>query len=227
MKLLLVPVLLAALGQAGDDAEKRFKAMEEKLARAAAFQVTFDGKIESAGQKNDGTLKGALTVGPNGKSHMTAEGNILGKAQKMTMVSDGKQRVVKADDMNMESRDVPSNWRKMLDTVAARIGVTAGFLLIGRSSDDKEDPLETIKVSDFKQVKREKINGRDAVVIEYKLTPKGLNAATCTVWVDAQTNLPLKRTLHVAEGGGVTISETYSNFTLNPNLDDKMFELPK
>ena len=48
MKLLFVPVLVAALGQAGDDPTVRMKAMEEKIAKAKSIQFTFDGKIEGS-----------------------------------------------------------------------------------------------------------------------------------------------------------------------------------
>ncbi len=227
MKLLLLPLLVTALAQAGDDAEKRFKMMEEKITRAAAFQVTFDGKMEG-GMGNTGAFKGTLTVGPNGKARLTANADFMGKTAKLEMVSDGKKLKMDAEGKPEPSRDQPKDWRTTLNVITARTGLTAGMLLIGRSSrDEGEGPFATMKLSDFELLKGEKVNGRAAVVLKYKLTPKDKTPAVCTVWLDAQTNLPLKRTLYINEGGGVTLSETYSNFNLNPRLDDKMFELPK
>src|SRR5437660_482527 len=72
MKLLVVPVFLAALGQ-GDDPAKIMKAMEDKIAKATTLQTEFDAKIE--GGKNNGTMKGTISVGAAGKARLKADMN--------------------------------------------------------------------------------------------------------------------------------------------------------
>jgi outer membrane lipoprotein-sorting protein len=59
--------------------------------------------------------------------------------------------------------------------------------------------------------------------------------ADITVWIDAKTLLPLKRTVVMKLGeqleGWVPkdarISETYTEFNLNPKIDAKTFEMQK
>src|SRR5258707_34072 len=101
-------------------------------------------------------------------------------------------------------------------------------MLAARTGDDQKNPLDEFKVSAFKALPAEKVNGRDAVVIEYKVTVPQNQTAIATVWVDAATHLPLKRTLRMEMGGApVTVTETYSAFRLNPQLDANLFVLPK
>src|SRR5437588_12532494 len=90
MKLLVVPVFLAALGQ-GDDPAKIMKAMEEKVAKATTVQTNYDAKIESG--KGDGTMKGTVTVGAAGKARLEGDLNISGMDLKLLVVSDGTKLV--------------------------------------------------------------------------------------------------------------------------------------
>jgi len=53
-----------------------------------------------------------------------------------------------------------------------------------------------------------------------------LGAMQMTIWLDTQTNMPLKR-LVIAPSEKARLTEVYTEFTLNPKLDGKMFELPK
>jgi outer membrane lipoprotein-sorting protein len=63
------------------------------------------------------------------------------------------------------------------------------------------------------------------VVIVYKLRIRD-QAGTGTVWLDAATHLPLKRSLRLNMGGVAVFTETYRDFHLNPPLDARTFELP-
>jgi outer membrane lipoprotein-sorting protein len=50
--------------------------------------------------------------------------------------------------------------------------------------------------------------------------------AEVTLWIDAKTLLPLKRTV-VTKRDVVHLTETYRDFKLDPKVDAKAFELPK
>lgn len=121
---------------------------------------------------------------------------------------------------------LPRNTGKQLTVLLARLG--AGGIGAAGVSDDKRDPRDEFKVSGFKLLKPEQVGGRDTAVIAYQLTYQNKDVLTCTLWVDTGTGLPLKRTLRGEENRQrCTIVENYTNFTLNPQLDAKLFELPK
>jgi hypothetical protein len=72
----------------------------------------------------------------------------------------------------------------------------------------------------------EKVGGRDAKVISFALA--GLPGAdwNVTLWIDAETALPLKRVVVPLGGEAGRITETYQ-FTLNPKIAAGAFQLPK
>ena len=48
------------------------------------------------------------------------------------------------------------------------------------------------------------------------------------VWIDTQTQLPLKRSIEAKDSMETrTLEETYTTFTVNAKIDSKMFEIPK
>ncbi len=226
MKLLLLPVVLAALGQAGDDAEKRFKAMEDKIRKADALRVTF-----ACDFKNDQitfAMKGTLTVRAPNKARLEADASFFGKDMKIVMVSDGTKMVNRTDGQNNPAQDTPKFFQEMLTSLVSRTGITIGALTLGNLNDKQKNPLDELKVSDFKAKPAEQVNGRNAAVIAYKLAIKNDQAATAIVWLDAATGLPLKRALQFEMGNQrFTVTETYSDLRLNPQLDARLFELPK
>jgi outer membrane lipoprotein-sorting protein len=227
MKLLFVPIVLAALGQ-GDDPAKIMKAMEDKIAKATTVQTDFDAKIESG--KGNGTMKGTATVGTGGKARLDGDLEFAGMDLKLKMVSDGTKLSTTVSGMQVEAKDTPKHMRALMTVLLARAGI--GVMLLApkeKKNDDQEDPLEAVKLTDLKKVKTEKVGDRNAVVIEFKLAIKDQKATIAgSVWVDTQTNLPLKRVLRAETGGETaTVTETYSNFRINPKIEDKIFELPK
>jgi outer membrane lipoprotein-sorting protein len=220
MKLLLVPVVLAALGQAGDDAEKRFKAMEDKIRQADALQVAFESDFKD----NFGSIKGTLAVRTGNKASLDMRINLMDNPRKFLLVSDGTRMVTRTETLSR--RDTPKFLRDALVSLTARVGVYACAVFQNEPDGDERNPLDDIKLSDFKALPNEKVNGRDAAVIAYKLTDR--QTSTVTVWIDTATGLPLKRITETGmKGGGPSaIVETYRDFRLNPQLDAKLFELP-
>jgi outer membrane lipoprotein-sorting protein len=216
-------VLAAVLGQ-GDDAEKLFRAMEQKIARADTLRVTFEGKL-SGPPGNDGTYKGTAVFRNPNKARIELSLEFLGKNMKMEMVTDGVKMVAIQDGNPTAPQDPPPFMRAVMTATLARAGVIPTLFLVSRTNEKEANPLDEIKVNGFKWGKAEPVGGRDAQVIEYQLTGGGQSMA-CTVWVDAKTHLPLKRTLQVKEQQA-TITETYSTFAVNPVLEAKLFELPK
>jgi len=97
-------------------------------------------------------------------------------------------------------------------------------------AEGKEIALDQmrIQVSDFKSGPAEKVGGREAKVVHYRFGEgdMGPDDAEVTLWIDAKTLLPLKRTV-VTKRDVVHLTETYRDFKLDPKVDTKAFELPK
>jgi outer membrane lipoprotein-sorting protein len=225
MKLLIVPVLAVVLAQAGDDPAVLMQKMENKIARAKSVRVTFAAKAESP--KGDLTMNGSLALAGD-RARAELELGMAGKSMKILSVSDGTKTVSVQDGKTTEKPD-KKDARPLVNAALARSGVTALFLLSQPSSKDgKKDGKGDIKLSEFKKLNSEKVGGRDAVVIEFTLTFQEQKPMRGTVWLDAQTGLPLKRVLRGEEkGNAFTITETYSDLTLDAQLDAKLFEFPK
>jgi outer membrane lipoprotein-sorting protein len=224
MKLLLLPLLFTVSAQGGDDAEKRFRAMEAKVRQADALQVAFDCDL----MNKLGTIKGSMIVRAGNKARLEMQVDFAGKEMKLLMVSDGSKMVANMDGVNQTTQDTPKFLRDALQGLAAKAGVVANLMVVGKASNEQKNPLEGVKLSDFKALPNEQVNGRDAAVIAYKVSLADNQNASVTVWIDTATNLPLKRTLRMdMNGGGPNeFTETYREFRLNPQLDARLFELP-
>jgi len=67
-------------------------------------------------------------------------------------------------------------------------------------------------------------------VIEYKLSYEKGPKFSETIWLDVETNLPLRRIFSgkvEKEKIQFKITETYANITIDPKIEAKLFELPK
>src|SRR4051794_36167573 len=117
MQLLVIPLLAAVLGQ-GDDPAKVMKAMEDKVARAEAVQVTLDCKIDS--NKGNGTFKGTLTVAGGNKARADITMEFMGKAETHQMVSDGTKMVVTQAGKVEPPKDAEKHMRPAVTVALAR-----------------------------------------------------------------------------------------------------------
>ena len=81
---------------------------------------------------------------------------------------------------------------------------------------------------DFTLGGAEKVGGQEAKVLRYRFGKGGgcRGDEEMTLWIDAKTLLPLRRSF-VLKNGGVRIVEAYDAFTLDPKIDTRAFELPK
>lgn len=106
------------------------------------------------------------------------------------------------------------------------------FLTHAKAEGDKPKefaPEKDLVVTGARLGKKEKASGREAQQVEYAVSVRGVKGPlTATVWVDVKTNLPLKRALTLDAGKErVTVTETYTNLTLDGKIADKEFALPE
>jgi outer membrane lipoprotein-sorting protein len=231
MRFALLAALLPALAGGGNDAEKLFREVEKKIAEAKSLRVASD--IDVKAKREGGTLKSSLALAQGNKFRMTMKGKGGGKELEMEAVSDGNKfhaRMSPPDDSKQE--EVPKNLHTLVSRAISRTGPVGAFViirLIAPGASRELDPEKLFKVRDFKMGEAAKVNGRDAKVLHYQSDIEGQESAKVTLWLDARTLLPLKRVI-IPEAKGADldqITETYTEFTLNPKLEDKTFELPK
>jgi outer membrane lipoprotein-sorting protein len=228
MRFALLVALLPALAGGGNEAEKLFREVEKKLTSAKSLHVA----SEMAVQERDKDLKFIGSVDLAGKNvRLQLSGNVDGKDMKLEVVSDGK-KLVSVTPFGNKDESPPKNLSDLVSKMVSRVGVAGSMFVIRRGAAGKDegplDPDKLFRVHDFKMGEAEKVNGRDTKVLRYQLevSEEKKEKAEVTLWVDAKTLLPLKR-LVVAGEGKARITETYTEFKLNPKLDAKTFELPK
>lgn len=125
----------------------------------------------------------------------------------------------------------PKNFHTRFGTIFSRGGMWYSLLVLpSLQAEEKEVALEDmrIKVYDFTLNSAEKVGGRDAKVVRYRFGEGGAcpDDAEVTLWIDAKSLLPLKRTF-ITKLDVMRVTEVYSEFKLDPKLDAGVFVIPK
>jgi outer membrane lipoprotein-sorting protein len=209
--------------RAGDDkARELFDKMERKLTGAKTLKVEVDAKLEDDSGKS--SLKSTLWIAAGNKLRAEYQAKLDGKEEKVTIISDGNKLIMNQAEFGSEESDTPKNLQEDMSLALARVGVyPASIFMVQVNKVKSTKARETIKVSDLKLGKREKINDRETQAFEYQVTyPMGEGRAKVTLWVDVKTNLPIRRVL-TAKG---TYTENLT-FQVNLKIADEKFQLPK
>jgi outer membrane lipoprotein-sorting protein len=229
MRYLMVVLFLPAVAAAQDnEAEKLLRQLEQKLTQAKSLKVV--GEVEVSGEAFKKMQATVLIAG--NKVRLEMKGGEGDKQFSMEAVSDGKTvKTSSTPPGKTQERPAPKNLGPALSQLVGRGGLIAlTFAVRGKKDDDPPRDInveELLRVSDFRMGKGEKVNGRDAKVISYKVSPKDeKNPAAVTLWLDVQTLLPLKH-LIVVEGEKARFTGTYTTFEINARIDPKDFELRK
>ena len=224
MPLVVVLVLHAA---EPNEAEQLFRQMEKQVAGAKTLEWTFDIKMEGG---PGGALNGSLTFSEGNKSRLEMNANLTGKKSKDVMICDGLKMAVLTDGVPKKTSDAPKHLNEVFGAALSRSGLLLPYFTAYVPDKDKEFKIdEQFPVSNFKLGKKEKVGEQEAQVIQYTLSSGAIKfPLAITVWLDAKTNLPLKRIIVTMKGDEkLTVTETYSKLSLDPKIDPKNFELPK
>jgi outer membrane lipoprotein-sorting protein len=227
---IVLGVVLVPAAQAQEAAQKLYEALEQKLSKAKALK--FDFAIDGFHDREEEVIKwkGTMILADGNRLKVTFAGQEGKSRIHSTIVSDGKTLAdqYQFDGKQPELHTSPVE-KKLVDRVVGHlspIGAYFGIINIPREFRD----AALLKLSGFKMVGKDKVADRAAVVIEYQfpLTEKELTT-TCKLWLDAQTNLPLKRTLEVPDTGKILFRavEMYSGWELDLKLPEGTFTLPK
>jgi outer membrane lipoprotein-sorting protein len=225
MVALTVLILTAPAFAQQEAAEKLYRAMEKHLRDAKSVKVVFES--DASIDKDTTKMRGTVSVADGNRAHLDISGSDNGKPWSMTFIADGKMAYfTRTDKPKGESKPVEANLSQTRPQILARGGVFATFQI--GPAKETFDIEKVMGIGDFKLGKIEKVGLRDAQVVECTLKPDNGQVMKMAIWLDTQTNLPLKRLL-TASGpkGAIRVTETYTEIDINPTFNAKFFEIPK
>ena len=221
---LLAATLVPAVQAQENEAEKLFREMEKKVTSAKAVRVASDDKVDAAGIR----LKWMLVFAEGNKCRLEGSVESEGKALKESTISDGAKLLSTQRGMPMPKEDAPKDLTNMLQGSISRCSMSVQWLTGFDSKKTGFKIDEDFKVTDFVLGDKEKVGEHEAQVVRYNLFLRKAKLSV-SVWLDAKTKLPLKRVTTIPDKGEqkLTVTEMFTEVTLNPKLDPKTFELPK
>jgi outer membrane lipoprotein-sorting protein len=223
-------VLVPAVQAQQNEAENLFREMEKKVNSAKAVRVASDDKVNARGIR----LKWMLVFAQGNKCRLDREytadlQGLEGKVVKVSTISDGTKLLSVEDGTPRLKEDAPADLTNMLQGSISRCGMSVQWLtgLDGKKQGFKID--EDFKVTDFVLGDKEKVGEHEAQVVRYSVFLRGKVKLPVSVWLDTKSKLPLKRVTTIPDKGEqkLTVTETFTEVTLNPKLEPKTFELPK
>jgi outer membrane lipoprotein-sorting protein len=225
--LVLMAGLLFAADPPNDDrptneAEKLFRTMEQKLAKAKTLECVFDVKTDAV------SYHGSLYLDEGNRARLEINEATKDRTVRVLMVSDGVRQSFQDNGMSRpQLGDTLKNLNAEILTWVARPGV---FLPQAPLPDVKtDDAKDRFRVTDFTLGQQEKVRERDAQRLGYRLAVKGQDDPFLVdIWLDLKTGLPVKRQITSRAGVPQTaVVETYGKLGLDEKVDVKKFDLPK
>jgi outer membrane lipoprotein-sorting protein len=222
MKAMLVLVGAAMVCQETNEAEKLFRKMEEKILAAKTVQLKMTGELKQAGL----ALTGDYLLGESGRIALGLEGKQEAKTLTAKLTSDGKRIRLEESDRGPETFDSTDGVGKAARQCFAAAGFMGTLDTLNRAAKVKDLENRLMTPSGFKLGEKEKVEGREAQIVEYTLTSKTRAGpgTLVTAWIDPATSLPIKREF---KNGEMTLVEVYKDLKLDEKVDDAKFELAK
>jgi outer membrane lipoprotein-sorting protein len=220
---MIASVMLLLLSVVADEKpEATFKKMDETIRKADSFQTEFS--IAVKGDFNF-EAKGKLVVASGNRTKLEVTGTREKEQFSLNMVSDGKKMQFVDDNWKQDPIDTKPDLNDTLLGGCNRIGIFSLFYLAIEVSTDKPKMKleETMPVSDIKAGGAE----ATAPTLEYDVKlSKTKKPTKVQIWIDPKTHFPTKRVVMFKEGEKtITITETYTNSSINAKIDPKVFEL--
>ena len=216
-----------------NEAQKVFGQMEASFAKAKTIECNFEVVSRAC---PGGSAKGSFALSADNKCRLETNGTGRDARRNVAvMVSDGTKQAIIEGRVTQQIQDI-QNWYGE----AMRTGLSRAGVLLTRFAplplEEKEIKVDDLfKVSDFELLQEKtEIGSQAARLIQYKLVTPGLESEVgkttfrVKLWLNAKSNLPLKRVVVPTDDDlDFTLTETYSDVTLNGKLESRRFELPK
>lgn len=207
-----------------NEGEKLFHAMEEKILKAETVQVVFRGHTETAGKVED-KWKGAFVIAGKNRVRISFNGAILGPPSDFLLVSDGENYRLTNPKNAPVSMKCPDKMSENLMHSLTRYTTVPMRLILPLGGDDRI--AREYGVSDFKFTRKEKIGGHNTNVVTYKMQFSDHRRFISTIWIDAVSQLPVKRIIDNGEGQQELLVEFFEAWKLGEKVDENLFKLEK
>ena len=211
--------------KADTEAEAFLKKVEEKATKAKTLKCKSKLSFSQGGQEMTFDAESSVK---GDKIKLSFEGEAMGKTIQSTVTSNGSKIVAEGGfEAETKTMDAPKDLGEGVRLTLVRMGAILTMFFSDKKAKDADFSMKDLsKVSDVKFGKEEKVGDRACKVLTFTINVKDEEKpANCKLWVDATTLAPVKRELEVEEGH--TITETFSDWKLDEELKDSLFELPK
>jgi outer membrane lipoprotein-sorting protein len=216
-----------------NDPEELFRSMERKILSAKSLEIVCT--CELAAEDLKATFVGKILLAQGNVFRMELNGEQDGKRQEALMVCDGKT-VYNKDAGRVKTHPARADDTLKLQAYVSRVGVSLAGLLLAETipiePPKNERPFDLDKATTIKEFKagaKERVGQKQAQAVEFILRAgRHLDNVRMVVWIDIQTQLPLKRTVEMKMvGKDMRWVETYTTFALGKKVDAKVFSPPK
>jgi hypothetical protein len=222
---LLILILAAAPARAQEreaEAEKLYRAMEKKILAARSLVVEFNSKntVDDKSEPSKFTVKGAIYVASGNKTRLDLQSELFQLGGKTLIVTNGKSKYAKVGPVVFDEGPFPPEGEVLLALIA-RFGAATAAMEQEIATADLD---QGFPVKNFKLGAKETLGKREAQVVGYQIQNKKTGDLTeMSVWIDTKTQLPLKR---AETGTRQRSTETYSGFSVDNKLNNKLFDIP-
>ena len=193
------------------------------MAKAKAFRIVYE--IETEDARGPMTMKGTL-IAARDRFLLVFDGDDKGKKSTVTMARAGREMVLR----NNRFGDGKDHRRPIADGffagLAATLAAEGATQVTAAVASANPVAFKRHKPTTFLSASTESIGGLAAELIDYEISAG--QVARCSLWLDAKTGLPVKRSFAVSHLG-IELSrtaETYREWTLDPPLPEGAFALP-
>jgi outer membrane lipoprotein-sorting protein len=232
----LVALAAPASAQDGPGAEELLAAIDEAVSSADVVQVEFASSAREGGEGGDVMeMSGEMILGAEGRCRMTFEGREGPNREfAMQMISDGQQRKVMMEqggETHSEVEEVGEEDQAMMGLLRvslSRVGTFLGFMGASGPVGEDQDFDAMFQIQQPERLEDAELDGEAVYVVRYLLVLESMGGETLdvTLWINPETGLPIKRNLSgKSDSGEISVSETYSVFAVDPDLDDDVFDL--
>jgi len=229
--------LACALLVQDNPAEKEFRALEERIEKAATVKLKFRSEVRAAREDKEPFLELTGTLLLKGESlvRMETKSVLNGRESRATtrlLVCDGKKAKSGSGGVWKE-QEAPMDLRSALNYFVARGGMVTSLMTARKMDRGAEEVRPLIpdlrKLSELSDFKKGEGDG-GTTTLSYKIKP-ALDEVEIdtTLHLDAMGTRLLKRVYlfsFKAQKEQAAITETYEEFSLDTELSDATFTLP-
>lgn len=214
--LLLMALLFSLPTFAAPTAAQRFAALETRLLTAG--KVRIDSAIHASGAVAV-DLRGRSEIAAGGIATLVHSGTFAGRGMTLELRSDGRRLTLARDDETVQSDSGPESNRALLIGLS-RMGLLHNLAQLSSlkgpdHADGGVGEWVTVHNLRYRSARKALASGPSPLALAFDIRVAGKRTATAVLWLDEDTQLPLKREQTVNfPGGPMTVVETYSGFVM-------------